>query len=246
MDEIVHPALTIIVTGNQWYWSYEYSDYSNEAIAFDSYMIPEDELEQGQLRLLEVDNRVVLPVDTHVRILVTARDVIHCWSVPSLGVKCDGIPGRLNQTSVFADREGSFYGQCSEICGAHHGYMPICVESVSLPDYFNWISSQLPAEQTEMLDSDVSNSSEGSSQGGTKVDFLPQSTILEESTSVGVDIDNNSSIQRDLKNLHIKLESHDKMIGYLCANHEDLQDQLDLQNKEVDNILKELKKAQTK
>jgi cytochrome c oxidase subunit 2 len=146
MDEVVHPAVTVKVMGNQWYWNYEYSDYSTtdeESINFDSYMIAEDELEDGQLRLLEVDNRVILPVDTHIRFLVSARDVIHCWSVPSLGVKCDGIPGRLNQTSTFITREGTFYGQCSEICGAHHGFMPICVESVSIDDYLSWVSSKL-------------------------------------------------------------------------------------------------------
>jgi cytochrome c oxidase subunit 2 len=156
MDETIHPAVTLKVIGNQWYWSYEYSDYSDEAITFDSYMIPEDELEEGRLRLLEVDNRVVLPTDTHIRVLVTARDVIHCWSVPSLGVKCDGIPGRLNQISTYVSREGVYFGQCSEICGAHHGYMPVAVEAVPPGDYLDWIVGQLPAiEEPEVSSPDI-------------------------------------------------------------------------------------------
>ena len=146
MDEVVHPAVTLKVTGNQWYWNYEYSDYasSNEdSIVFDSYMIPEEDLEEGQLRLLEVDNRVVLPVQTHIRLLITGRDVIHNWAIPSLGVKCDGLPGRLNQISLFIKREGLFYGQCSELCGVNHGFMPICVEAVSLTDYLAWIDVKM-------------------------------------------------------------------------------------------------------
>jgi heme/copper-type cytochrome/quinol oxidase subunit 2 len=106
-------------------------------------MIPEDDLELGQLRLLEVDNRVVLPVNTHIRIIITAADVLHSWAVPALGIKCDAVPGRLNQTSLFLKREGVFYGQCSEICGANHGFMPIVVEGVQLNDYLNWVSNKL-------------------------------------------------------------------------------------------------------
>nr|YP_009445900.1 cytochrome c oxidase subunit 2 [Betaphycus gelatinus]ATX68841.1 cytochrome c oxidase subunit 2 [Betaphycus gelatinus] len=146
MDEIISPAITIKTLGHQWYWSYEYSDYMNEdgeAINFDSYMIPEEDLEKGQLRLLEVDNRMVIPVNTHIRIIVTGADVLHSWAVPSLGVKCDAIPGRLNQASLFIKREGVYYGQCSEICGINHGFMPIVVEAVSLPKYVNWISNKL-------------------------------------------------------------------------------------------------------
>jgi len=144
IDEIVDPAITIKVIGHQWYWSYEYSDYSN-SIVFDSYLIPEDDLELGQLRLLEVDNRLVLPVNTHIRVLVTAADVLHSWAVPSLGVKCDAVPGRLNQTNLYIQREGVFYGQCSEICGANHGFMPIVVEAVGLSEYVSWISNKLEA-----------------------------------------------------------------------------------------------------
>jgi cytochrome c oxidase subunit 2 len=146
LDEVIDPAITVKAIGNQWYWNYEYSDYiggSGESIEFTSYMIPTEDLEIGQLRLLEVDNRVILPVDTHVRFIVTANDVIHSFALPALGVKIDGIPGRLNQTSVLINREGTFYGQCSEICGVWHGFMPIVVEAVSLPKYYAFIESQL-------------------------------------------------------------------------------------------------------
>ena len=106
-------------------------------------MVPDDEIELGQLRLLEVDNRVVLPINTHIRVLMTASDVIHSWAIPSLGVKCDAMPGRLNQISVFINREGVFYGQCSEICGVNHGFMPIVVEAVNLDEYLEWVSNQM-------------------------------------------------------------------------------------------------------
>lgn len=145
MDEIVSPTITIKALGHQWYWSYEYSDYIDEnfeSINFDSYMIPEEDLNLGQLRLLEVDNRMVVPIQTHVRIVVSAADVLHSWAVPSLGIKCDAIPGRLNQASLFIKREGLYYGQCSEICGVNHGFMPIVVEAVNLPNYVNWLGSK--------------------------------------------------------------------------------------------------------
>ena len=102
-------------------------------------MIPETDLEEGQLRLLAVDNKVIIPTDTHVRLIVTGADVIHSFAVPSLGVKIDCVPGRLNQTSILAERTGTFYGQCSEICGVYHGFMPIAVEAVSVQDYLAWI-----------------------------------------------------------------------------------------------------------
>jgi cytochrome c oxidase subunit 2 len=144
LDEVIDPVITVKAIGNQWFWSYEYSDYVNdtgEAIEFDSYLIPESELEPGQLRLLEVDNRVVLPVDTHIRLIITARDVIHSFGVPSLGITLDAIPGRLNQTSVILNREGVFYGQCRELCGVLHNSMPIVIESVSLESFLLWLSS---------------------------------------------------------------------------------------------------------
>jgi cytochrome c oxidase subunit 2 len=107
--------------------------------------LPEDELSEGHLRLLEVDNRMVLPVDTHIRLVITAADVLHSWAVPSFGLKVDGCPGRLNQVSLFVQRPGVFYGQCSELCGVNHGFMPIAVEVVSLKDYLTWVHTKLEA-----------------------------------------------------------------------------------------------------
>ena len=114
LDEVISPSITIKAVGHQWYWSYEYTDYetsSGDPIEFDSYMIPESDLEDGQLRLLDVDNSMKIPVDTHIRIVVQSTDVIHDFAVPSLGVKLDAVPGRLNQFSVNTEREGIFYGQ---------------------------------------------------------------------------------------------------------------------------------------
>lgn len=137
MDEVVSPALTIKAIGHQWYWSYEYSDYQEETLEFDSYMVPTSDLNSGDFRLLEVDNRLVVPINTHVRILVTGADVLHSFAVPALGLKTDAVPGRLNQTGIFIKRPGTFYGQCSEICGANHSFMPIVIEAVSLDRYIN-------------------------------------------------------------------------------------------------------------
>lgn len=144
LDEVISPTITIKVVGHQWYWSYEYSDYvtdGGEAIDFDSYMIPESDLETGQFRLLEVDNKLIIPVDCHIRFIVTGSDVLHSFAVPSLGIKLDAVPGRLNQVSILAERTGTFYGQCSEICGVLHGFMPIAVEAVSIQDYLAWVDS---------------------------------------------------------------------------------------------------------
>ena len=146
MDEVVDPSLTIKAVGHQWYWSYEYSDMEGDGIEFDSYMIPTSDLESGDLRLLEVDNRIVVPVNTQVRVVVTGADVIHCFAVPSLGVKADAIPGRLNQVGFLIKRPGVYYGQCSEICGSDHSFMPIVIEGVSQEKFVNWIS----AKQDEM------------------------------------------------------------------------------------------------
>lgn len=145
MDEVSDPAMSVLAEGHQWYWSYQYSDFlndDNESIEFDSYMIPEDDLEDGGLRMLEVDNRVILPELTHVRFVVTAADVIHSFTMPSLGIKADAYPGRLNQVSVLINREGVFYGQCSEICGVLHSAMPIVIESVSLEKFLSWLEVQ--------------------------------------------------------------------------------------------------------
>jgi cytochrome c oxidase subunit 2 len=146
MDEVVDPSITIKAVGHQWYWSYEYSDYNTsdeDSLSFDSYMIPEEDLQKGELRLLEVDNRVVLPTHTHIRVITTASDVIHSWAVPSFGVKADSIPGRLNQMGLYIKREGVYYGQCSELCGVNHGFMPIVVDAVPLEDYITWVSTKL-------------------------------------------------------------------------------------------------------
>nr|QXM16989.1 cytochrome c oxidase subunit 2 [Neoneuromus fenestralis] len=139
LDEISDPTITFKAIGHQWYWSYEYSDFMNNE--FDSYMIPMNEMTSDSFRLLDVDNRVILPMLSQVRVLVTATDVLHSWAVPSLGVKIDGTPGRLNQTSFFINRPGLFYGQCSEICGANHSFMPIVIESVSSNSFINWIKN---------------------------------------------------------------------------------------------------------
>lgn len=148
MDEVLDPVITLKVIGHQWYWSYEYSDYNhttedNSGINFDSYMIADEDLVTGSFRLLEVDNRIVLPVNTHIRVLITSADVLHSWAVPSFGVKVDACPGRLNQTTIFINRAGVFYGQCSELCGTNHGFMPIAVEAVQLPVYIQWLEDKL-------------------------------------------------------------------------------------------------------
>nr|YP_009537911.1 cytochrome c oxidase subunit II [Limenitis archippus]AYN60641.1 cytochrome c oxidase subunit 2 [Limenitis archippus] len=137
LDELNNPLITLKSIGHQWYWSYEYSDFNN--IEFDSYMIKSDDL--NNFRLLDVDNRITLPMNNQIRILITATDVIHSWTVPSLGVKVDANPGRLNQTSFFINRPGIFYGQCSEICGANHSFMPIVIESISIKNFINWINN---------------------------------------------------------------------------------------------------------
>ena len=139
LDEVRSPSLTLKATGHQWYWTYEYSDFKN--LEFDSYILPADDLLPGQFRLLETDNRAILPIYTETRILVTAADVIHSWTVPSLGVKADAIPGRLNQLGLTITRPGIFYGQCSEICGANHSFIPIVIESVNTQSFINWLNS---------------------------------------------------------------------------------------------------------
>lgn len=130
MDEVIDPLITLKVIGHQWFWSYEFSDsFFDKNVIFDSYMIAENDLKPGQLRLLDVDNEVLLPVNAHVRFLVTSTDVLHSFAVPSLGLKVDAVPGRLNQLTCFIKRAGVFYGQCSELCGVNHGFMPIVIRS---------------------------------------------------------------------------------------------------------------------
>jgi len=153
LDELINPSVTLKIIGHQWYWSYEYSDYSElssgESVSFDSYMVGVEDLTFGAFRLLEVDNRVVLPTNLHIRLLVTADDVLHSWYVPSFGVKVDACPGRLSQASTFIKRDGVYYGQCSEICGINHGFMPIVVRGVSSDIFTNWIATKLDLEVKE-------------------------------------------------------------------------------------------------
>nr|YP_010410106.1 cytochrome c oxidase subunit II [Plecturocebus bernhardi]YP_010410119.1 cytochrome c oxidase subunit II [Plecturocebus brunneus]YP_010410132.1 cytochrome c oxidase subunit II [Plecturocebus caligatus]YP_010410145.1 cytochrome c oxidase subunit II [Plecturocebus cinerascens]YP_010410158.1 cytochrome c oxidase subunit II [Plecturocebus dubius]YP_010410171.1 cytochrome c oxidase subunit II [Plecturocebus grovesi]YP_010410184.1 cytochrome c oxidase subunit II [Plecturocebus hoffmannsi]YP_0104 len=137
-DEFNKPYLTLKAIGHQWYWSYEYSDY--EDLAFDSYIMPTYFLEPGEFRLLEVDNRTTLPMEADIRMLISSQDVLHSWAVPSLGVKADAIPGRLNQAMVASMRPGLFYGQCSEICGSNHSFMPIVLEFIYFQDFEVWAS----------------------------------------------------------------------------------------------------------
>nr|YP_009317237.1 cytochrome c oxidase subunit 2 [Palpitomonas bilix]BAV82405.1 cytochrome c oxidase subunit 2 [Palpitomonas bilix] len=143
IEDTVDPKVTVKVIGNQWYWTYHYVDYEFPfpdpdyigLLKHDSYMIQEADLKPGELRLLETDDPLVLPTHTHIRLIMTAEDVIHSWAVPSFGVKLDCIPGRINEVSIFIKRQGAFYGQCSEICGVNHGFMPIHVEAISKANY---------------------------------------------------------------------------------------------------------------
>nr|QWC53778.1 cytochrome c oxidase subunit II [Carinata rufipenna] len=137
LEETNMPVLTIKSIGHQWYWSYEYSDFNK--IEFDSYMKPTSDLDLNGFRLLEVDNSIVLPFNTNIRMLFSSSDVIHSWTIPSLGIKVDCSPGRINQGSVNINRPGLYYGQCSEICGSNHSFMPICLESVNMNSFTNWL-----------------------------------------------------------------------------------------------------------
>lgn len=137
-DVVPETELTVKATGHQWYWSYEYPD--NGGFGFDAVLVADDELKPGQLRLLETDNRLVLPVGVNVRVQVTAVDVLHSWAMPSMGVKIDAVPGRLNETWLHIERPGTYYGQCSELCGANHGFMPITIEAVSKEEFETWVA----------------------------------------------------------------------------------------------------------
>ena len=143
LDESIDRSLTLKAVGHQWYWSYEYSDFwfadSNSFVEFDSYIIPTRELGDRGLRLLDTDNHTMVPFKTHVRMLISSADVLHAWTVPSLGVKADAVPGRINQVKFICQRPGIFFGQCSEICGANHRFIPIVLESIPGVDFINWI-----------------------------------------------------------------------------------------------------------
>lgn len=138
LDELISPAITLKVIGHQWYWSYSYSEYPH--IKFNSYIIQPSELKFGTPRLLEVDNRTTLPLNTEIRLLVSSTDVIHSWTIPVLGLKVDAIPGRLNQLTLFFSRPGIFYGQCSEICGANHSFMPIVLEIIPIKKFTSLVA----------------------------------------------------------------------------------------------------------
>ena len=144
LDESIDRSITIKVLGHQWYWSYEYTDFWSlrklNQIEFDSYIIHSNELESIIFRLLDVDNRTIVPYNIHIRILISSADVLHAWTVPSLGVKADAIPGRLNQLKFIRQRPGIFFGQCSEICGANHSFIPIVIEIININYFLNWIT----------------------------------------------------------------------------------------------------------
>lgn len=137
LDRVEDADMTVKIVGHQWYWSYEYPD--NDDMTFDSYIVDEDDLEEGQPRLLTVDNALVVPAGKNIRLLMASDDVIHSWAVPSLGVKLDAVPGRLNETWVKVNEPGIYYGQCSELCGVNHGFMPIAIKALSEDDYAAWL-----------------------------------------------------------------------------------------------------------
>lgn len=139
LDDPFSPNLTIKAVGHQWYWSYEYSDFPD--LSFESYILPNRDLRISDSRLLETDNSLVIPIFTQTRIIITAADVIHAWTIPALGIKADAVPGRLNQLIFSAKRPGIFYGQCSEICGANHSFIPIKIEIIPIKNFINWVNS---------------------------------------------------------------------------------------------------------
>ena len=142
LDDVAASSLTVKTLGHQWYWRYEYRDFwfakKGGSLAFDSYLTPDSSDASRAFRLLDVDNRAALPIHTQVRILISSADVLHSWTVPSLGVKADAIPGRLNQVQFYSQRPGLYFGQCSEICGANHRFIPVVVEVVSIRDFLMW------------------------------------------------------------------------------------------------------------
>jgi cytochrome c oxidase subunit 2 len=150
-DRIPKADVTIKAVGYQWYWGYEYPD---ENIIFDSYMLEDKDLKAGQPRLLAVDNVVVVPVNKVVKVLITANDVLHAWALPSFGVKRDAVPGRINETWFKAEKEGTFYGQCSELCGIKHAFMPIEVRVVSEEDYQEWLTDAKVKFAKEIIEDD--------------------------------------------------------------------------------------------
>ncbi|MDA8701937.1 cytochrome c oxidase subunit II [Candidatus Pelagibacter bacterium] len=150
-DTIPKADVTVKAIGYQWYWGYEYPD---ENIIFDSYMIETKDLKENQPRLLSVDNEVVVPVNKVVKVLITANDVLHAWALPSFGVKRDAVPGRINETWFKAEKVGTYYGQCSELCGIKHAFMPITVRVVSEADYTEWLTGAKIKFAKEIIEED--------------------------------------------------------------------------------------------
>jgi len=145
IEDSPSPNLTLKAVGHQWYWEYEYTDFwsDNGGFRFDAYIIPEQDLERGIFRQLETDNRIVVPLIRKIRVLITRADVLHSWTIPSLGVKADAIPGRVNQVNFIRTLPGVLYGQCSEICGSQHSNIPICLEIIKLEDFRFWVLANL-------------------------------------------------------------------------------------------------------
>ena len=150
-DKVPPADVTVKAIGYQWYWGYEYPD---ENIIFDSYMIEDKDLKANQPRLLSVDNEVVVPVNKNIKVLITANDVLHAWALPSFGVKRDAVPGRINETWFKADRTGTFYGQCSELCGIKHAFMPITVRVVTDEEYKKWLLEAKEKFAKEIIEKD--------------------------------------------------------------------------------------------
>nr|YP_010990645.1 cytochrome c oxidase subunit II [Klapperibrachys cremeri]WOW99076.1 cytochrome c oxidase subunit II [Klapperibrachys cremeri] len=136
MEELINPMITIKAIGHQWFWSYEYSD--KKKIELESFML--NKKNKSLFRLLDVDNRMTLPFSSQTRMIISSSDVIHSWTIPSLGVKMDAMPGRLNQTSIMIKKPGLFFGQCSEICGTNHSFMPITIESINMMKFIEWMN----------------------------------------------------------------------------------------------------------
>jgi len=180
LEECFDPSLTLKIIGHQWYWSYEYFDSfdfkKGQNMAFDYYMVDYKNLTKGTFRLLEVDNRIVLPTQTNIRLLITAEDVLQSWSVSSLGINIDACPGRISQTSLFLKRSGVYYGQCSEICGINHGFMPIVVEGISVDTFVKWITNKI--ETLVLFDSKSSEKLNNSSDDEWKSLFYIGLTFL--------------------------------------------------------------------
>jgi cytochrome c oxidase subunit 2 len=155
-DKTSDAEMTLNIKGYQWYWGYQYPDHGD--IEFNAYMVPEKDLKEGQVRLLSTDNPVVLPVDTNIRLLITANDVLHSWAMPALGVKMDAVPGRTNETWTRIEKEGVYFGQCSEICGVNHAFMPIEIHAVSKEAFATWVAAQggkMPEKTAEAAEAAV-------------------------------------------------------------------------------------------